>query len=182
MPISISGLGDPIPDVAVLLAESFREDRKQALDASDAAEAARLREAEQRVEEMRREADSIRHEGLIKGATTMLSGAATITGALLSIGESDIVARRTMDTFSAGGRCSEAIGTAFGSSFAADAKEHQGEADLHEARSSAYKVAAEKYRDQADEAKRMTKKVTEFLQQMTSTGDATAGSAAAIRG
>ena len=181
MSISINGLGDPIADLALVLAESFREDRKQALDAADAAEAARIREAEQQVQEMRNEASSLRCEGWIKGATTMLSGASSMAGAGLSIGKSETAATRILTTFSATGKGAEGMGVGIGSTYAADAKEHQGEASLHDARASAYKVASEKYRDEADEAKRMIKKVTEFLEQAQKTGDATAGSAA-IRG
>jgi hypothetical protein len=174
--------GDPITEIAVLLAQSFREERKQARDASDAAEASRLHEAEQQVQAMRDKASSLRHEGWIKGATMVLSGGCGVLGAGGSIGQSEEDARRTMTRWSATGKGAEGLGVIFGNSYEADAQEHQAEADLHDARASAYKVSSEKYRDEADEAQRMTKKVMEFLEHARESRDATAGAASAIRG
>jgi hypothetical protein len=175
-------VGDPITAVAVLLAQSFREERKQALDASDAAEAARVREVEQQVQKMRDKADALRAEGWIRGTTMVLSGGFSALGALQSIRKSDADATNTMTRHSACGKGVEGIGTGLGGSYDATAQEHQGDADLHEARAGVHKVTSEKYRDDADEAQRMVRKVMDFLEQAKASHDATAGAAAAIRG
>ena len=175
-------VGDPITEVAVLLARSFREERKQAQDASDAAEAARVREVEQQVQKMREKADALRTEGWIRGATMAVSGGFSAVGALRAMGKSDADATNTMTTFSACGKGVEGIGMGLGGSYDATAQERQGEADLHEARANVHKVTSEKYRDEADEAQRMVRKVMEFLEQAKASRDATGGAAAAIRG
>jgi hypothetical protein len=182
MSISMKAIGDPVTDIAVLLAQSFREDRKQALQASDAAEAARVHEAERQVQEMREQASALRTGGWVKGASMVLSGGCTVAGACLSIGQSDGVAARTTALFSGSGKGVEGIGMGVGESYEATARTHQDEADLHAARSRTHEVAAERYRDAADEAERMIKKAMDFLEQMKESGDMTAGSASAIRG
>jgi len=174
--------GDPITEVAVLLAQSFREERKQALEASDAAEAARVREVEQQVQELRERADALRAGGWIRGAAMAFSGAAGLAGAVGSIGESDVDTRRLSEGFTSGGKLGEAVGAGFGGSYDCAAQRHQGEADLHEGRAATHKVASERHRDEADEAKRMVRKVMEFLEQAKESRDATAGAASAIHG
>jgi hypothetical protein len=173
---------DPITEVAVLLARSLREDRKQALELSDVAEAARVREAEAQVAEMRAKADAIRQEGWVRGATMALSGGSSMLGGGLAIGKADTVANCTMTMSSGGAKAFEAIGVGLGNDESAAAQEHQAEADLHDARATGHKVAAEKYRDEADEARRMTKKVMDFLENVNQSRNAAAGTAAAIRG
>ena len=175
-------VGDPITAVAVLLAQSFREERKQALDASDAAEAARVREVEQQVEKMREKADALRAEGWIRGTTMALSGGCSALGAVKSIGKSDADATHTMTSSAACGMGVEGIGIGLAGSYDATAQERQGDADLHEARAGVHKVTAEKYRDAADEAQRMVRKSMEFLEEAKASHDAAAGAAAAIRG
>jgi hypothetical protein len=179
--VTEAALNDPITEVAVLLAQSFREDRKQANDLSDAAEAARLREGEQQVQEMREKASAIRSEGWIRGLTTAASGGCSVIGAGLSFRLSDAATSRMTALFSGGGKAFEGMGSILGNGKAADAQEHQGEADLHDARATAHKVASEKYRNEADDAQRMITKVMDFLENVNESRHATDATASAIR-
>jgi hypothetical protein len=174
--------GDPITEVAVLLAQSFREERKQALEASDAAEAARVGAVEQQVQEVRERADSLRDAGWIRGATLAVSGGAAVAGAILSIGKSDETTDRLSTGFTGGGKLVEGVGMGFGGSYESAADKHQGEAHLHEGRADAYKVASERHRDEADEAQRMTRKVMDFLENVKQSRDAAENAASGIRG
>jgi hypothetical protein len=173
--------GDPISEVAVLLAQSFREERQQALEASDAAEAARVREVEEQVQKLRERADSLRDAGWIRGATMAVSGGAGVAGSILSIGTSDAVSRVTAG-FTGGGKVVEGVGIGFEGSHNSAAQRQQTEADLHEGRADAHKVASERYRDEADDAQRMTRKVMDFLENVKQSRDATEGAASGIRG
>jgi hypothetical protein len=174
--------GDPITELAVLLAQSYREDRKLARAASDAAEAARVREVEQQVQEMRDKASSIRVEGWLKGGTMALSGGYSMLGACLSIDESDAAAARITTGFSGAGKVVEGLGFGFGTRYGAAAQEHQAQSDLHDARANAYEATSEKYRDEADEAQRMARKSMEFLERMKESEDGTRAAASGIRG
>src|SRR5438270_9855292 len=63
-PFNLPNLGDPVSEVAALMAVMFQDDRKHARESSDWEEVARLREGEMRVAEMHEKADEIRSEGL----------------------------------------------------------------------------------------------------------------------
>jgi hypothetical protein len=180
---SAPGGADPITEVAILLAQSFREDRKQARSLSDAAEAARFREVEQQIEQIREKADSLFMEGLIKGGAQIGGGALSSIGGAEALEISEPVkAQATMTRWSGLGDIGEGMGTAIGSGYARDAANGQAAADEHASRAAAHQAASEKYRDEAEEASRMNGKVLELLQNLNETRSATEGAAASIRG
>jgi len=174
VPFDLPSLGDPVSDVAALLALLFREDRKHARESSDLEEVARLREGEMRVAEMHEKADEIRDEGLARGLSQIASAACTAAGATASLNENDPhVGEALSNRWSAGGKGFDATGNILGSGYAAAAVEHQAEADLHDSRADAKKVARDKFAEEANDARQMLQKVMDFVKKMNEVQNST---------
>jgi hypothetical protein len=169
--------GDPMTEVAILLARSFREDHRQALQRSDVEELARLREGEAKVQEMREKANAIRAEGWARGAMLAVSGGLNIGGAFTATSKAG---DRAMNGLSGMGKLAEGAGSIFGNAYSANAVLHQAESDRHEGRASAHQIASEKYREEANSAQKMVGKVMDFLSNLSQSRTAAEGAASKV--
>jgi hypothetical protein len=181
-PFDLPSLGDPVSDVAALLAMMFREDRKHARESSDLEEVARLREGEKRVEEMHEKADEIRGEGLARGLSQIASAGCSVAGGALSLSADDPHDGETLASLcSGGGKGFDAAGTIQGSDFAAAAVEHQAQADRHDSLAEAKKVARDKFAEEASDARQMIQKVMDFVKEMNEVRNATLQTVASFK-
>jgi hypothetical protein len=182
VPFDLPSLGDPVSDVAALLALLFREDRKHARESSDLEEVARLREGEMRVAEMHEKADEIRSEGWARGLSQIANAACSVAGAASSLNEKDPrVGDALASRWSAGGKGFDALGTILGSGYAAAAVEHQSQADLHDSLAEAKKVARDKFAEEASDARQMIQKVMDFVKEMNEVRNATLQTVASFK-
>jgi hypothetical protein len=182
VPFDLPSLGDPVSDVAALLALLFREDRKHARESSDLEEVARLREGEMRVEEMHQKADEIRSEGWARGVSQIANAACGVAGGALNLSADDPhEGEAVASLFSAGGKGFDALGGILGSGYAAAAVEHQSQADLHDSLAEAKKVARDKFAEEASDARQMVQKVLEFVKEMNEVRNATLQTVASFK-
>lgn len=80
--LDLMSSGDPIDQIAALMTQSFRQDRKQARESARIEERNIMAEGRKRVEAMHDQADAIRKEAYMRGATQIASGGMTLAGAL----------------------------------------------------------------------------------------------------
>jgi len=174
LPFDFPNLGDPAAEVAALLAIAFQEDRKHAREASDLEELNRFQEGEMRVAELHRKADEIRSEGWTRGLAQVLSAGCSVAGGALSLKSSDPhQGDALLSLSSGGGKGLEAGGMIMGNGHQAEALDHQSNADRHEARAEASKVARDRFEAEASDAGRMFQKVMEFVKEMNEVRNAT---------
>jgi len=182
LPTDFPNLGDPVAEVAALLAMSFQEDRKHAHESSDLEEANRLREGEMRVAEMHQKADSIRSEGWTRGLSQVLSAGCSVAGGAMSLGASD--SRKgdaLLSLWSAGGKGFDAGGMIMGNGRQADAVDHQAQADRLESRGEASKIARDKFADEARDVQQMFEKVMQFVKELNDVRNATLQAVASFK-
>lgn len=165
---------DAIAQIAALLAESFRADRKAASQERRMQEAAYRAETQQRVAELREKADAIRKEGLWSGIGLIGSGLLTAGGAGTSLG-TDEAAWTNLGAGS--GDAHHGVFKLAAEASRADQTEHDRAAIEHESRAELAKRASEDSSSEVDEARRMLEKVAEFLRGVRDSTNAAAQAA-----
>jgi len=178
--LETSGSGDLATEMAILLAKSFREDRKHANESADLEELNRLREGEMRVAELHNKADEIRSEGLARGVSQICGAVCSGVGGGFALGDPK-TADAYLSIWSGGGKAFDAGGNIIGSGYQANAVERQSEADLHESRGEASKVVRDKFTEEANDARQMATKMLEFVKEMNETRNATLQIAASLK-
>jgi len=165
---------DPVSQAAILLVQSFRDERSEARKTAAFAELSRVREGEARVHEMHEKADEIRTAGLVKGIATAAGGVATLTGAAFALGKtSDSASQKAMTFGSGSGKVLESAGSIAGSQYDAQAAHHDANAVGHESLSEAARTAREEATAQANDAKQSAQNVTDALKEISAARNAT---------
>jgi hypothetical protein len=171
--------GDLLTQIATLMAESARDDRKNARKAADAEERVIVAEARKRVAEMRAKADAVEKEGWVGGLTQALGGAMSAGGAaffpVAAAGE-----KAWDKALAAGGETTQGLGQIVARGHAAEQVQREAAASEHEAAAAA---AARRQRNHDDDAAAASDFVRRILELVAEVQRAKQGatSAAVIR-
>jgi hypothetical protein len=174
LPLDFPGLGDPVTEVAALMAMLFQEDRKHARKSSDLEELNRLQLGEMRVAELHEKADEIRREGWARGLSQVAGSGCSVAGGAMSLNAGDSHrGDALLSLWSGGGKAFDASGTILGNNYQANAMDYQSQADLLESRAEGTKIARDRLVEEANDARQMFQKVLEFVKEMNEVRNAT---------
>ena len=152
-------LGDPMAEIAALLAMSFQEDRKHAKRLLDLEEASRLREGEMRIEAMHQKADEIVPKVGPGDSRSPAGAGCSAAGGIMSLTANDShKGDALLSLWSGGSKGFHACGTIAGSSYQARAVVQQSEADRFESLADASRVARDKFSEEASDARQCSRK------------------------
>lgn len=153
--------GDPAAEVAALLIQSYRQDRRDGRKLMQADEQRIEKEGAARAAAMRAKADATTAQAWATGIGEMAAGGMSAGGCAFAApeaGEHDL--GRAM---SGGGQFLAGMSKPAAAAYGAKASELESEGAQHEASASAMTRAYDRHRDEVDEASDRMKKVLEFI-------------------
>jgi len=163
--------GDPMEQIAALMARAFREDRKNARESAQLEERHIMAEGRKRVKAMRDEADATRTEAIMRGGAKILGGSMQIEAQVQEC--SDLVGDEVdedeyTNVMNGAAKAMDGIGDIAAGGYKADAAEHRADAVEHQSLEAAAERRADQYRNQMNDAQEMLRKISEFLQDVKS--------------